>query len=330
MRLRTARARRSASRRALARRGRPGCRRARPRRARRRRSPRGRAWRRSRARRTESPSLPATEETLMMRPLRCSRMAGRTACVTASVPKTLTSNWARHCVERDLFDGPVLRIAGVVDEDVEAAGAVRAPPRPPRRWSPASVTSSGSRPSGRPAASAARSSFLRAVAKTRCPRAARASAEARPMPDEQPVTRITAFSATPGCYPLDGGAEATQTGNAGSRGPADRGGQVHPGEPVTPVNPADGRSSIACARPCDDSAPDTAAGRRSPADPGDPRGQRRALRALRPDLPAEDHARSPTGFCATRGRRTAPRRRASCGRTRAWASSAKARPSRPG
>ena len=59
----------------------------------------------------------------MMRPLRCLRMAGRTACVTAIVPKTLTSNWARHCASGDFFDGPVLRIAGVVDQDVEAVGA---------------------------------------------------------------------------------------------------------------------------------------------------------------------------------------------------------------
>ena len=52
------------------------------------------------------PTLPATEDMLTIRPLRCLRMAGSTACVTASMPKKLTSNWARHSSSRTSSTDP--------------------------------------------------------------------------------------------------------------------------------------------------------------------------------------------------------------------------------
>ena len=143
------------------------------------------------------------------------RMAGRTAWVTASVPKRLTSNWARHSSGVTSSTAPYCAIARVVDEGVDAAGRGRAPPRRRRGSRPASVTSSVRAvevvaplelgevvavagrgedpvaPRGRP----------RAPSPGRCP-------------EEHPVTRITRSCGHAGMLPSRRRRKATQTGSA--------------------------------------------------------------------------------------------------------------------
>ena len=115
---------------------------------------------------------------------------GRTARVTSIAAEEVDVELGPPLLGRDLLDGAVLRVSRVVDQGVDAAGRAKRPrPRPGSRPDRSRRGSERREVAGR--SSSARSLRLRAVAKTRCPRRAASRAVARPMPEEQPVTRIT-------------------------------------------------------------------------------------------------------------------------------------------
>src|SRR5260221_4279767 len=139
---------------------------------------------------------PPIEVMLTMWPARRRRICGRTAWITATAPKTLTSNWARICAGVASSIAPSKPYPALLTS-TSTPPPVRSSASPmPRRTLASSVTSSRM-PSARPGASVSNSALaaaFRTVPATRSPFARTASAKARPKPLLTPVINQFAMS----------------------------------------------------------------------------------------------------------------------------------------
>ena len=119
-----------------------------------------------------------------------SRIIGRKACVTATCPKTLTSNWWRSSLLLTNSIGAVFAIPALLTSPSRPRPSTRLPTKRMAAsivapWMMSISTGTMASPPSRWRATP--SLLLRTPAKTRKPRLAKSRAQARPMPLEAPV-----------------------------------------------------------------------------------------------------------------------------------------------